>query len=47
MNRDQNEVREYTPQISGGKEFQAERTANAKILKLWGNSKEASVARAE
>ena len=47
MNRDQNEVREYTPQISGGKENQAERPANAKILKLWGNSKEASVARAE
>ena len=35
MNRDLNEVREYTPQISGGKEFQAKRTANAKILKLW------------
>lgn len=47
MNRDLNEVREYTPQISGGKEFQVERTANAKILKLWGNSKEANVARAE
>lgn len=47
MNRDLNEVRSTPHRYLEEKNSQAERTANAKILKLWGNSKEASVARAE